>query len=418
MDRLTGLPGRAWMGEALARQQPSVDLGSVLCVLDLDQLRFLNLIAGTEVGDIALRDIAALLKSLMRVDDLIARTGDDEFSVVFVGCDLTEARGRAADLLAAVSAYHLPKPHETYSLTASAGLMVMAPGDAPRSWLTGAVAACTAAKDLGRGRLVFAGDAECLFSHQEIEARILMGLKSAIADDRLQLYAQEIICFDPLCTDMQFEVLVHMVDRDGTKFLPASVIPAAERHGYIRELDRWVMKAVLVDCAAILHGNPKLCLSLNLSGQSLGDPGLWPYIAGLFEKSGVPGHRIQFEITETSAISDMAVALAFVTAARGHGCRVALDDFGSGLSSFLYLRTFPVDCIKIDGAFVGNVTDPNSIDRAIVRAIVGVAHDLGLDVVAEHVDSTGVLKTLGELGVDMVQGFLIAQPRPFLEMFK
>lgn len=114
----------------------------------------------------------------------------------------------------------------------------------------------------------------------------------------------------------------------------------------------------------------------------------------------------------------MAVALAFVTAARGHGCRVALDDFGSGLSSFLYLRTFPVDCIKIDGAFVGNVTDPNSIDRAIVRAIVGVAHDLGLDVVAEHVDSTGVLKTLGELGVDMVQGFLIAQPRPFLEMFK
>ena len=247
---------------------------------------------------------------------------------------------------------------------------------------------------------------------------MLTRLPAAMKDWRLQLCAQEIFSFKPSEDVLQFELLMHMVDRQGNKYSAGSIIPAAERNGFIRELDRWVMKVVLVDYAPILHDNPKLRLSLNLSGQSLGDPELWPYVRNLFEESKVPGFQIQFEITETSPIADMDVALDFIRSARAFGCKVALDDFGSGLSSFLYLRSFPVDCIKIDGAFVANVCDPQSVDRAIVKSIVGVAHDLGLAVVAEHVDSSATMETLRDLGVDMIQGYLISRPQPFVEMFE
>lgn len=418
IDRLTGLPDRQSFGESVLQQVLEADQTSVICLFDIDHFRFLNMIAGTVAGDTALQSVAAVLMAGLKAGDVIGRTGDDEFAIIFSGADIAEAQSRAEKLLAAISASRLTQSGDVYRLTACAGLVLMRPADEPYSWLMSAMATCAEAKDLGRGSVVVKQACDGLSTLQETEARIVTGLQSAIADNRLQLYAQEIINFDVDTKERQFELLVDMVDRRGRRFPAASVIPVAERHGFIRDLDRWVMKSVLVDSAAILNENPNLRLSLNLSGQSLADPGLWPFIAGLFERSGVAAGQIQFEITETSAISDMSVARAFVEAARGHGCKVALDDFGSGLSSFVYLRTFTVDCIKIDGAFVGNVTQPDSVDRAIVSAIVSVAHSLRLTVVAEHVDNTDVLATLVELGVDMIQGFLISQPKPFKEMFE
>ncbi|MEO8242011.1 MAG: EAL domain-containing protein [bacterium] len=418
LDALTGFPGRLEFIEVLAGHRIQVGKTSVLCMIDLDQFRFLNLSAGLEAGDTVLRDIAALLREALVSGEMIARTGDDEFSIIFSGCGLSEARLRVDSLLNLVSAYSLARSGEVFSLTASAGLVLMQTTEDPQTWLKSAMAACTAAKDIGRGAVVLAEAAAGLSSQQMVEAQILVSLPSAIAENRLQLYAQEIFGFDASRQEMQFELLVNMVDRSGTTFSAASVIPVAERYGLIRDLDRWVVKSALLDNAGILLRNPEVNLSLNLSGASLGDPDLWPFIAGLLAESGVPGAQIQFEITETCVISDMLVARAFIEAVRNLGCRVALDDFGSGLSSFNYLRSFPVDCLKIDGAFVRNVIDPDSIDRVIVDAIVDVAHRLDLTVVAEHVDNTEVLQTLRDLGVDMVQGFLISQPTDYVKMFE
>lgn len=419
LDALTGLSGRPKFIADLARFLPGLEREAVLCLIDLDQFRFLNAVAGPQAADQALNQIAALLAAGLAPDDLIGRTGDDEFSVLFTGCSRAEARVRSDALLQRLSGYRLDCRDRVFTFTACVGLAVATATDRAEDILHVAMCACGAAKDGGHGNTVLAGEDGCHSERYQTDARVLTGLQSAIAGDRLRLYAQEIFSFDPGAGDvLQFELLVHMVDSDGTEFPPSVIIPAAERHGFIRQLDRWVLKAALIDNAALLHQLSHLCLSLNLSGQSLADPDLWPYVAGLFAQAGVPGDRIQFEITETAAIRDMAVALAFIESARAHGCKVALDDFGSGLSSFIYLRTFPVDCIKIDGAFVGNVTDPDSVDRAIVTAIVGVARDLGLTVVAEHVDSTEVLATLRQLGIDKVQGFLISQPQPFREMFE
>lgn len=419
LDGLTGLPGRERFTEDLARHLSTLTEQVALCVIDIDQFRYLNAVAGTGGGDLALQQIAGLLVANLAPTHLIGRTGDDEFAILFAGTPPQEAAALTTGLLTMLGNHRLNWGGRVFTFSACAGFAVASPADSVGDLLHGAMTACGAAKDAGRGSLVLAGDAGSPAVRYHDEARILTGLRSAFADDRLRLYAQEIFSLSATDADvLEFELLVHMIDRDGTEFPPSAIIPAAERHGYIRELDRWVVKAALTDCAALLQRNPNICLSVNLSGQSLADPMLWPYVATLFEQSGIPGARIQFEITETSAITNMAAALDFVHAARAHGCKVALDDFGSGLSSFVYLRTFPVDCIKIDGAFVAKVTDPDSADRAIVTAIVGVARDMGLTVVAEHVDSGAVLATLRQLGVDKVQGFLIAQPQPFAEMFQ
>lgn len=418
-DALARLPRRReFLGELAARIGASGET-AVLCVLDIDKFRFLNTVVGTQVADVALQQIADVLRQNLGPKTLLGRTGDDEFSVLFADTGLTEARAKAVSLMDALAGYQFVWHGQVFAFTACAGLALVAPPQHAEDALHAAMTACCAAKDISPGSIVGADEADSILKQHYADARILTGLHSAVAANRLRLYAQEIFSLDPDSgAALEFELLVHMVDADGTEFPPSAIIPAAERHGFIRDLDRWVMKAVLLDHADLLQRNQNVTLSLNLSGQSLADPTLWPYVSALFAHSAVSASRIQFEITETSAISDMSVAMAFLQAVRALGCRVALDDFGSGLSSFVYLRTFPVDCIKIDGAFVAHVTDPKSTDRAIVSAIVGVARDLQLTVVAEHVDCAEILATLRKLGVDKVQGYLIAEPRPFREMFE
>ncbi|MDR7127159.1 EAL domain-containing protein [Pseudotabrizicola sp. 4114] len=411
--------GRSRFLEELAASVEAQSAATVLCVLDIDKFRFLNAVVGSQVADLALQQIFEVLRGHLGPETLIGRTGDDEFSVLLSGGDLPKAHAQTVSLMEALARYQLDWCGQVFRFTACAGLTVVSQSQTAADALHAAMTACCAAKDISPGSIVVADEAEKFLTRHYADARILTGLQSAMAVDRLRLYAQEIFSLDPAVgTTLEFELLVHMVDADGTEFPPSAIIPAAERHGYIRDLDRWVMKAALLEHADLLQRNRNITLSLNLSGQSLADPTLWPYVSALFAESAVSASRIQFEITETSAISDMSVAMSFVQSVRALGCRVALDDFGSGLSSFVYLRTFPVDCIKIDGAFVANVTDAKSTDRAIVSAIVGVARDLQLTVVAEHVDSAEILATLRKLGVHKVQGYLIAEPRPFREMFE
>lgn len=419
VDPLTRLPVRSRFLADLATHMAKARGAAVLCLLDIDKFRFLNAVAGTHAGDLALVQIAEVLRADLGPQALMGRTGDDEFAVLFTEAELPEARAKATSLMDALARYQLDWHGQVFAFSACAGLAPVSDTQTADEVLHSAMTACCAAKEIGRGSMVVADAAESLLTKHHADARMLSELQSAIVANRMRLYAQEISSLGPACgTAPEFELLVHMVDTVGTEFPPSAIIPVAEHHGLIRDIDRWVMKAVLLDHAELLHRNQNVTLSLNLSGQSLADPTLWSYVSGLFAQSSVAAARIQFEITETSAIRDMSVAMAFVQAARSLGCRVALDDFGSGLSSFAYLRTFPVDCIKIDGAFVGNVTDASSTDRAIVTAIVGVARALGLTVVAEHVDSPEILATLRQLGIDKVQGFLIAEPRPFREMFE
>lgn len=418
-DRLTGLPARDRFIADLSAHMAEHSEMAVLCLLDIDKFRFLNAVAGAQVADFVLQRIATILRKNLAPSDMLGRIGDDEFAVLMTEMSLAEASCKTKAMIDAVSDYQLEWLGRIFKFSASAGLASILDCDSVEFSLNAATSACGIAKGQGRGSIVVADPSKLPWDEYHRDARILLGLQSAISDNRLRLYAQEI--FDLSSASgraVEFELLVHMVDTNGTEFPPSALIPAAERHGFIRELDRWVLKAALVDNAELLMRNPDVTLSLNLSGQSLGDDGLWPFVTALFEQSGLDANRIQFEITETSAISDMSVALRFVQSARALGCKVALDDFGSGLSSFAYLRSFPVDCIKIDGAFVGNVADETSTDRAIVNAIVGVARALDLIVVAEHVDSAEILRTLSELGIDKIQGFLMSRPIPFIEVLQ
>jgi EAL domain-containing protein (putative c-di-GMP-specific phosphodiesterase class I) len=202
-----------------------------------------------------------------------------------------------------------------------------------------------------------------------------------------------------------------MIGEDGEIVAPAAFIPAAERYDLMGHIDRWVIKATLRGHAERIRAEPGLTISINLSANSLSDPLLWPFLAGELLASGIPPGQVHLEITETALINNLSAAGHLVNAARAAGCKIVLDDFGSGLSSFSYLRRYPIDYLKIDGSFIRQLKD-NPIDFAIVESINEIAHKLGAETVAECVEDAATIGIVQAIGVDHAQGFAIAMPKP------
>lgn len=252
----------------------------------------------------------------------------------------------------------------------------------------------------------------------ELTAQLLCDLPSAMRENRLQLNAQDIVTCAPLPgAPHEVEILLVMQDRDGNEYSPSSFLPEAEKSVLIEMVDQWVLHRTLVDFGPQLRAHPELWVSINVSAPSLGNPGFQDVLSGALQKSQIDPCRVQLEITETAVIRDLDQARANIREARRLGCRIALDDFGSGLSSFGYLKAFEPDCLKIDGGLIPNVVDPEHVEAQVVRSIIGLAHRLGIEVVAEHVSSPEILTTLRDWGIDKVQGFEIGRPRPFPQLF-
>ncbi len=418
-DALTGLVNRA---EFERRLRQAVDTAAneghhhVLCYMDLDQFKLVNDTSGHIAGDEMLRQVSLLLKSKVRDSDTLARLGGDEFGVLLENCPLERGAIVAEHLCAAVGRHTYTWEDRTYDAGVSVGVVAIDGGcGGLAEVLSAADVACYLAKEQGRGRVYFhhQGDEESARRHSEMHR--VSQISAALSADRFELHVQEIQPLQGQAAPRHYEVLVRMRDELGDLVSPNTFIPAAERFHLMHQVDEWVVNKTLKTIERCRLHQHDLIFSINLSGQTLAREDFLDRLIESIENSRVPAHMLSFEVTETAAISNLGHAGAFVTALKGLGCTFALDDFGSGLSSFAYLKNLNVDFLKIDGGFVQDMIAQES-DAAMVEAINQMGHVMGLKTIAEYVENDAIRAQLVRLGVDYGQGFGIHKPMPFSEL--
>jgi diguanylate cyclase (GGDEF)-like protein/PAS domain S-box-containing protein len=411
-DALTGLLNRRAFQERVKQALAIYDQGvHVLCAMDLDRFKLVNDSCGHAAGDELLRQLTGRLRAVVRKGDLIARMGGDEFAFFLLNTDLAHAAELAEKLLETVREYRFLWEGKTFRVGASIGLVQGPAGSVVdfQHLLRAADAACYQAKAEGRDRAVVVPYDGASLEAQRQEGEWVSRINEALENDGFALVGQPIVALDAGGGDGGFvEVLVRMGDAGGD-IPPMSFLPAAERYNLMPKIDEWVVRQVLRLLEAERNGARSF--AINLSGQSIGDAGFVQRVVDLIERSRVDRGRLCFELTETAAIASLDTAQHFMNVARGMGCQVALDDFGSGLSSFAYIKNLPVDLIKIDGEFIQQLADDKT-SRVMVEAIHGVARALGLRTVAEFVGDAETLRILRSIGVDMAQGYYLGRPMP------
>ncbi len=418
-DSLTGLVNRSEFNRQLVRLLRDVRSGDgehALCYLDLDQFKVVNDTCGHIAGDALLQQISMLLKEHARAGDIVARLGGDEFGLLLENCPLAKADEISRLLCRVIGELRFSWEDKVFEVGVSIGLVPVTPAsEGPTQLLSQADVACYTAKDLGRNRIhVYAVEDEEL-SRRERELHWASLISGALEQNRFRLCVQPILSLDSsrATTWNHYEVLLRMLDEDGSEILPEVFIPAAERYNLMPSLDRWVIQNTLAHLGKQRHllATGDISLSINLSGNSLNEEGMQAYIEGKLVRLNVPPQVICFEITETAVIHNLSRASEFIRSMKRLGCRFALDDFGSGLSSFAYLKTLPVDYLKIDGEFVRDMMN-DRIDDAMVASINNIGHVMGIKTIAEFVENSAILERLRELGVDYAQGYGIARPEP------
>lgn len=417
-DALTGLINRREFEQRLERTLLSAlqqDREHALCYMDLDQFKVINDTCGHAAGDELLRQLALLLKANLRERDTLARLGGDEFALLLENCNVQDALEVADTFRTEVQRFRFKWGDRIFAVGMSVGMVAInRDSGTAANLLSAADAACYVAKDRGRNQIhVYEIRDSDLVRHRG-EMQWVTRIHRALEEHRLRLSWQEIRRTDGSTgTHRHVELLLRMVDDDGSEILPMAFIPAAERYFIMPSLDSWVIEEALRLCTRYLSGEREQhCLfAVNLSGASLKDPAFRSKLLAHLQDNPEAGPHLCFEITETAAIGNLAVVNDFIDAMRDFGCSFALDDFGSGLSSFMYLKNLKVDYLKIDGAFVSDITS-NPIDRSMVEAIHRIGHQMGLKTIAEYVETDQTLAMLRQIGVDYVQGNGVHFPEP------
>ena len=416
-DALTGLCNRAEFERRLvnALKTARPDNQHAVFYVDLDQFKIVNDTSGHVAGDELLKRIALLLKGPVRGSDTLARLGGDEFGVLLEHCSLEHAVEVAERMLHLVKEFRFAWMDKTFTIGASIGLVMLdSASQTHTELLRAADMACYAAKDKGRGRvqIYYADDVELVKRRSEMEW--VSQLNYALHDDQFVLYQQRIIALGDNVAGPSYEFLLRLMSRDGELILPGAFIPAAERYNLMPKLDRWVLTHAFEHLARQFsnhHAKAGSIYFINISGATLGDDGYLQFVQEALSRNGIPPQAICFEITETAAISNLAIALVFIHKVRALGCKVALDDFGAGLSSFSYLKNLSADYLKIDGSFVRDMLiDP--MDAAIVQAINSIGHVAGMKTIAEFVEHPDIKIALANIGVDYAQGYALHRPEP------
>ncbi|HEX2668402.1 MAG TPA: EAL domain-containing protein [Gammaproteobacteria bacterium] len=420
-DAVTGLANRFEFEKRITAALRRVEDGApdgALCYLDLDQFKIINDTLGHVAGDELLRQLAQELGVRLRSGDTLARLGGDEFGVLLEGCHVHAASVIAEALRRSVDNKRFLWQGREYRVGVSIGVVpIDRKTSSVQQLLSDADEACYAAKDRGRNLVqVHQPDSEQT-ARRHVEMQWITRLREALTGEGLSLVYQTIQPLAPVPGQGEhFEVLLRMHQRDGVPVPPGSFLAVAERYNLGSKVDEWVVEAALSWLAAHREvlGHIGLC-SINLSAQSLGNARFLEFLEGEIRRYAVPPHLLCFEITETTAVSDIAAAGRFIGALRDMGCRFSLDDFGSGMSSFAYLRSLPVDFLKIDGAFIrGMAADP--VNRAVVASINEISHTLGKRTIGEFVEDAATLQAAREVGLDYAQGYGIAKPRPISEL--
>ncbi|MCI0994153.1 EAL domain-containing protein [Pseudomonas corrugata] len=419
-DALTGLANRREFEYRLEQALHNLtrQVGRhALMFLDLDQFKLVNDTCGHAAGDELLRHICALLQSGLRENDTLARLGGDEFGILLENCSPEAAEKIAEGLRQTVQNLHFVWKGRPFVTTVSIGLVHIAQNPTTlEASLRAADMACYMAKEKGRNRVqvYHADDSELSLRFGEMAW--VQRLHMALEENRFCLYAQEIAALGPGDHGGgHIEILLRLHDEAGRMILPDSFIPAAERYGLMTSLDRWVVENVfriIRQCLNDSRQGPMAMCAINLSGTTIGDQAFLDFLRKQFAAYSIPPEMICFEITETSAISNLGSAIRFINELKSLGCYFSLDDFCAGMSSFAYLKHLPVDFLKIDGSFVKDMLD-DPINRAMVEVINHIGHVMGKRTIAEFVETAQIEQALLEIGVDYAQGYVIERPQLF-----
>ncbi len=414
-DPLTGLINRREFEKRLGSAVGSAAGGRrhAICYLDLDHLDMVNDTCGHRAGDAVLRQVAARLQTLVRGTDVLARMGGDQFAALLTDCSLENATTVAENLREAVRNLRFPWEDHVFEVSTSVGLAsIDATTPHFSDALSAAHAACLVARGDGGDRVRSYQPSDLAHGHHHHLVRWMQKVREAVESSRFQLLVQDIVPLaDGASGERHGELLVRMLDEHGGLVAPHTFLSAAERYNLMPSVDRWVIQNAF---SALGNGSDALSsldiCAINLSGQSLSDPEFLDYVTPLLNSAAFPVRRLCFEITETAVVENFDAARSFIGALKRRGCRFALDDFGSGMSSYSYLKHLPVDYLKIDGSFVrGVLEDP--VDRAVVESINQIAHDLAMKTIAEYVETDEILTALRKMGVDYAQGAAIREPR-------
>ncbi|MES2858689.1 MAG: EAL domain-containing protein [Pseudomonadota bacterium] len=383
-----------------------------LLFIDLDQFKVINDTSGHRAGDELLVQLAAMMREKLRPSDILGRLGGDEFGVLLAGVRNGEGALQAAERVRrAVEAHIFNWEQRTYTISASIGAVMLSGNASQKELFAHADAACYLAKEAGRNRVHFYSEDDTALTSRLTEMEWASRLRDALREERLLLDYQELRPIQPGVEETaHVEVLLRLRAEDGREVMPGAFLPAALRYGLMPAIDRWVVETALTNLDRVHPSGALLgTCAINLSSSSLDDPELFELIAGLIQRLELDPGRLMFEITETVAMRDFAASSALISGLRTLGCRVALDDFGAGMSSFGYLKNLELDMVKIDGSFVQELAT-DRMSQSIVRAVTEIGHQQGLKVVAEWVSSAEMLDLLREAGVDYAQGFALHKP--------
>ncbi len=418
-DALTGLINRHEF-EQRANRLLSMNQHSksehAMCFMDLDQFKIINDTCGHPAGDELLRQLGKLLQTTVRNRDTLARLGGDEFGILMEHCALEKAHRVADAILKTIQDYQFIWQGEAYRIGVSIGLVAIT--EHTRDFtelLKQADAACYLAKDLGRNRIHKYHPEDTELANRHGEMQWVGRIRQALENNQFCLYAQPIVSLND-GTLTHYEILLRMHDNNGHIISPGAFLPAAERYNLIEDIDNWMVNHTCLFLAKHPHFVEKIeFISINLSGPSLTNKNFLQSIITLFKETRFPPEKICFEITETVAISNLQSASEFITTLKQEGCHFAMDDFGSGLSSFGYLKNLPVDYLKIDGMFVRDIVD-DPIDFAMVKSINDIGHVMGMKTIAEFVENNAIKNMLGSIHVDYAQGYGLGKPQPLNDL--